>query len=67
MDVLQVGNNLRTMEISEDKASQRENETTAKIQVLTEKLAQISEAAEKFESQVTGLEATQDQLEGIFH
>lgn len=64
MEVLLVGNNLRTMEISEDKASQREDTTTTAITELGEKFQTTAERAEQFEAQAEALETTQEELEG---
>ena len=64
VEVLQVGNLLRTMEISEDKASQRDGETTAKITAISAQLEEVSAKAEKFEEKSSGLDHQIDELEG---
>ena len=63
LEVLQVGNNLRTMEISEDQANQREDSTTTQITELGEKFQTTAERAEQFEAQAAALEQTQEELE----
>ena len=64
VEVLQVGNLLRTMEISEDKASQREGMTTSKIATFTAQLEEVTAKAEKYEEKASGLDQQQDDLEG---
>merc|ERR1711953_1585902 len=49
VEVLLVGQNLKTMEISEDQSNVRDSEYTAKIADLTTKLQSFQEKAEKFE------------------
>merc|ERR1711953_63282 len=63
VEVLLVGQNLKTMEISEDQSNVRDSEYTAKIADLTTKLQSFQEKAEKFEELTSELEKTQDDLE----
>merc|ERR1712149_99130 len=63
VEVLLVGQNLKTMEISEDQSNVRDSEYTAKIADLTTKLQSFQEKAEKFEELNSELEKTQDDLE----
>jgi len=64
IEVLQVGNNLRTMEISQDQSNQRDSEHNTQINELTTKLQGASEKAEKFEALLGELEKNQEELEG---
>ena len=66
-EVLQVGNLLRTMEISEDKANQREDAVTTKITEMTAQLEEATAKAEKYETQAAELDRQQDELEGQKH
>merc|ERR1712025_1550068 len=63
IEVLLVGQNLKTMEISEDQSNVRDTEYTTKIDELTAKLQATSERAEKFEALNAELEQTQEELE----
>ena len=63
VEVLLVGQNLKTMEISESQSNARDAEYTTKIADLTAKLQTFQEKAEKFESLNSELEQTQDELE----
>merc|ERR1712183_1094431 len=63
VEVLLVGQNLKTMEISEDQSNVRDSEYTAKIADLTTKLQSFQEKAEKFEELNSELEKTQDDPE----
>jgi len=63
IEVLVVGNNLRTMEISEDQTNVRDTEHTQKIAELTAKLETAQEKALKFEALQAELERNQDELE----
>lgn len=63
IEVLQVGNNLRTMEISQDQSIQRDSEHSVQITELTAKLQAASEKAEKFEALLGELEKNQEELE----
>ena len=62
--VLQVGNNLRTMEISEDAANQRESGYIERIKDLGEKYAESEGRAQTFETKTEELEVKQDDLDG---
>merc|ERR1712193_163214 len=62
-EVLLVGQNLKTMEISENQSNTRDSEYTTKIAELTAKLQTFQEKAEKFEALNSELEKTQDDLE----
>ena len=64
VEVLQVGNLLRTMEISEDKANQRDGVTTKKITEITAQLEEVTARAEKYEVMASELDNQQDSLEG---
>merc|ERR1712002_1097802 len=64
IEVLQVGNNLRTMEISQYQSNQRDSEHNSQITELTTKLQSVSEKAEKFEALLGELEKNQEELEG---
>merc|ERR1712149_40811 len=63
VEVLLVGRNLKTMEISENQSNTRDSEYTTKIAELTAKLQTFREKAEKFEALNSELEKTQDDLE----
>merc|ERR1712212_602832 len=63
VEVLLVGQNWKTMEISENQSNTRDGEYTAKIADLTAKVQAFQEKAEKFEALNSELEKTQDDLE----
>ena len=60
---LQVGNNLRTMEISEDAANQRETTYIDSIKKLGEDYEAAAARAAQFEAQAEELEQQQEQLD----
>ncbi|KAE9538844.1 hypothetical protein AGLY_005426 [Aphis glycines] len=52
-----VGNNLKSLEVSEEKANQREEEYKNQIKTLTNRLKEATQREETFEEQVKGLGA----------
>jgi len=64
LQVLQVGNNLRTMETSEDSSNQRESMYIEKIKKIGEEYAEAEERAARYEGQMTALEEQQDEVDG---
>jgi len=58
-----VGNNLKSLEVSEEKANQREESYKEQIKTLTTKLKQAEARAEFAERSVTKLQKEVDRLE----
>ena len=64
--ILFTGNNLKSLEVSEEKANQREESYKEQIKHLTAKLKQAEARAEFAERSVQKLQKEVDRLEGDF-
>ena len=61
------GNNLKSLEVSEEKANQREEHYKEQIKLLTAKLKQAEARAEFAERSVQKLQKEVDRLEGMYY
>ena len=64
---LSIGNNLKSLEVSEEKANQREEHYKEQIKHLTAKLKQAEARAEFAERSVQKLQKEVDRLEGTYY
>lgn len=62
-----VGNNLKSLEVSEEKSQQREEQYMSQIRIMTAKLKEAEARAEFAERSVQKLQKEVDRLEGMFH
>lgn len=62
-----VGNSLKSLEVSEEKANQRVEEFKREMKVLTVKLKEAENRAENAEKSVKRLQKEVDRLEGIIY
>jgi len=69
VEVVQVGNMLRSMEINEEKASKSQNSSETKLEAMSDSLEEIEQKAADFEEKAKGLEdqlqAAEDDLESV--
>lgn len=61
-----VGNSLKSLEVSEEKANQRVEEFKREMKTLTVRLKEAENRAESAEKQVKRLQKEVDRLEGMF-
>lgn len=61
-----VGNSLKSLEVSEEKANQRVEEFKREMKTLSVKLKEAEQRAENAEKQVKRLQKEVDRLEGMF-
>jgi len=66
-EVVQVGNSLRTMEVSEVQASDREESYTSKLNEMSSRYQEAEEKAHKYEIHARELEVTLEDLENKLH
>ena len=61
-----VGNNLKSLEVSEEKSQQREEQYVSQIRIMTAKLKEAEARAEFAERSVQKLQKEVDRLEGAY-
>ena len=62
-----VGNNLKSLEVSEEKSQQREEQYVSQIRIMTAKLKEAEARAEFAERSVQKLQKEVDRLEGAYY